>query len=197
MIADPPTTNHIANSSTAVAATSGSNMAEPTNAQSGAILDTAGIEPTPFGQSNTRTSTISTTEQEAAPSATNADSADLTILEANPWPRLHLLGLPRELRDKIYKHAIVSDEPVFIGPIDKCFVGIPPLTETSRQLRHETHRMFLEQNTLEIDETALMTIRSSKPFNTFKALCAGSELHKIRMDGFFLAVWAGRGISPS
>jgi hypothetical protein len=189
-MADPLTTNHIANFNTGVAATSADNMTESTNAQSGATLDTTSITPSSLAQSNTPTSTISTTEQEAAPSATNADSADLTTLEANPWPRLHLLGLPRELRDKIYKHAIVSDEPVFIGPIDKCFVGIPPLTETSRQLRHETHRMFLEQNTLEIDETALMTIQSSKPFNTFKALCAGSELQKISMDSSRLC---GRG----
>lgn len=42
--------------------------------------------------------------------------------------------------------------------------------------------MFLEQNTLEINERALMTIRSSRPFDAFKALCAGSELQKIYMD---------------
>jgi hypothetical protein len=181
-MADPPTTNHIANSNTAVAATSADNMTESTNAQSGATLDTAGIEPTPFAKSNTPTSTISTTEQEAAPTPAESGTPDLNTLEANPWPRLHLLGLPRELRDKIYKHAIVSDEPVFIGPTDKCFVGIPPLTETCRQLRRETHRMFLEQNTLEINEDDLMTIQSSTPFNIFKALCAGSELQKISMD---------------
>jgi hypothetical protein len=49
-------------------------------------------------------------------------------------------------------------------------------------LHNYTHRMFLEQNTLEINEHALITIRSSRPFDTFEALCAGSELQKICMD---------------
>jgi hypothetical protein len=100
-MADPPTTNHIADSKTAVAATSADNMTESTNAQSGVALETASIEPTPFAQSNTPTSTISTAEQEAAPAPTSLGTADLNTLEANLWPRLRLLGLPRELRDKI------------------------------------------------------------------------------------------------
>ncbi|KAM0702615.1 hypothetical protein Q7P35_010046 [Cladosporium inversicolor] len=188
-MADPPTTNHIAESNTAVADTSADDMTEYTDAHPGGMSDTTGTMPTSPNKPSAATRTINPTER-AATLLTAPNHVDIAALEAKPWPRLHLLGLPRELRDQICTYAVVSDEPVFIGPINKRFENIPPLTRVSRQLRSETHRMFLEQNTLEINEYALMTNRSSKPFKVFKALCAGSELRNICMDS---SRFIGRG----
>ena len=181
-MANSPTTNHIAKSNSAVAAASADYITEYRDAHPVCTPDTTGTMPTSPTKSSAATSTIAPTERAAPTTLTTQNHIDIETLDSEPWPRLHLLGLPRELRDQIYTYAIVSDEPVFIGPINKRFENIPPLTRVSRQLRSETHRMFLEQNMLEINERALMTIRSSRPFDTFKALCAGSELQKICMD---------------
>lgn len=125
---------------------------------------------------------------------------DIATLEPKLWPRLHLLGLPRELRDQIYRYAIVSHRPVSIGPGDRrsksCY-NIPPLTKVSRQLRNETRRMFLEQNTLKIDEQTIITSLSSQPFNTFKALCTGSELKNTRIYSHRLGGRSGNAIDAT
>jgi len=179
-MADPSATNHTAESRKAVAAFSSEDMTEYTAAHPGEIRDNVGTMPTPTTNSSSATSTINPTGHEAASTLAYPDTADLTTLESKPWPRLHLLGLPRELRDQIYKYAIVSDKPVNIGPGGRGrrrhFFNIPALTKVSRQLRHETRRMFLEQNTLAIDESKLITSWSSKPLDMLKALCADSEL---------------------
>ena len=64
----------------------------------------------------------------------------------------------------------------------------------SRQLRLETHQMFLEQNTLVFDEETLITSLSSKPINALKALCAGSEIKNIRMYSHRLGGRSGNAI---
>jgi hypothetical protein len=127
---------------------------------------------------------VSPTESAVATSPTMPNHVDIATLEPKAWPRLHLLGLPRELRDQIYTYAIVSNKPVNIGTggrRQRYFYNIPALTKVSRQLRLETHQMFLEQNTLVFDEQTLITSLSSKPFNALKALCMGSELKNIRI----------------
>jgi hypothetical protein len=185
-MADPSAKNRTAESHKAVAAFSAEDMTDYTDAHPGGIRDTTDAMPISPTESNAATRTTGSTERGLASTTGTVGPTSLATLEAKPWPRAHLLGIPRELRDQIYKYAIVSDERIFIGPSNdgrnKRFENIPPLIRASRQLRLETHRMFLEQNTLEINERALMTNLSSKPFHAFKALCAGSELQKIYMD---------------
>jgi hypothetical protein len=146
-----------------------------------------------MNQSNAATSSDTLNESQAT-----ATLIDLTTLETNPWPRLHLLGLPKELRDQIYRHAVISDTPVDLGPVRlsalaKCFNIIPALTKVCRQLRQETHSMFLELNTLKIDNVALLLGQSSKLCDAFKALCAGSEPQTILMDS---TRWIGLEKAP-
>ena len=119
--------------------------------------------------------------------AATAMHNNLTTTEAKSWPRLHLLGLPKELRDQIYSYAVVSKDPIDLGPgrlsgRTKCFNNIPVLTKVCRQLRHETRSIFLEQNTLKIDNMALLLGQSSRLCRAFTALCAGTEPRRLLMD---------------
>ena len=179
-MADPSATNHTAESRKAVAAFSSEDMTDYTDAHPGGIRDTTDAMPISPTESNAAARTIGSTERGLASTTGTVDPISLATLEAKPWPRLHLLGIPRELRDQIYKYAIVSDKPVNIGPggrgSRRYFFNIPALTKVSHQLRHETRHMFLEQNTLAIDESKLITSWSSKPLDMLKALCADSEL---------------------
>lgn len=176
------------------------NAAECTTMQPGEIVDTTNTMPTSPTNPSAATSMVNVNERATATSPTMPDRVDIAALEPNPWPRLHLLGLPRELRDQIYTYAIVSDRPVGIGPGDrrnKSFYNIPALTKVSCQLRLETRRMFLEQNTLRIDEQTHITGLSSKPFNTFKALCAGSELKRAHVYSHRLGGRSGNAIDAT
>lgn len=168
--------------------------------QPGGTVDTTDTMPTSPTNSSATTSMVDVNERATATSPTMPDRVDIATLEPKPWPRLHLLELPRELRDQIYTYAIISDKPVNIGPGDrreKYFYNIPALTKVSRQLRHETRRMFLEQNTLKIDEQTLIVSLSSKPFNTFKAWCAGSELKNTRTYSHRLGRCSGNAIDAT
>lgn len=101
------------------------------------------------------------------------------------WPRLHLLGLPRELRDQIYRYAIVDDDCVGICVTfgrHGFLQNIPALIRVSRQLRHETHKMFLEENRITFYDFRLFTCLSSKPMGAFKALCAVVELQRVSIN---------------
>ena len=183
-MADPPATHHILNSISAVTATFTVDMSECTYAQAGGTPDTTDTTPTSSTEPSAAASMVSPSERAVPTSPTMPNHVDIATFEPKPWPRLHLLGLPRELRDQIYTYAIVSDKPVDIGSggrRQKYFYDIPALTKVSRQLRLETRGMFLEQNTLTFDEETLITSLSSKPFNALKALCAGSELKNIRI----------------
>lgn len=153
-----------------------------TTAQPDAIPDTT-VTPQALAQLNAATSIMSLTERKAAPSTT-PDPSDLPTPEANPWPRLHLLGLPRELRDQIWRYAVVSDEPVNIGPSwgrRKHFTNTPALTQASRQLRAENRRIFLAENKIAFRDFYLLTSLSPKPFHAFKALYAGSQLQHVEV----------------
>ena len=68
-----------------------------------------------------------------------------------------LLELPPELRDKIFRYALVSNEPIKLEFSSygwrskrRRFTMIPGLINASKQLRSETQRMFFEENTFEI-----------------------------------------------
>lgn len=114
-MADPPATHHIANSIWAVTATLTDDMAECTNAQAGGTVGTKVTMPTPSTKPSVAASMVNPTERAVATSPTMPNHVDIATLEPKAWPRLHLLGLPRELRDQIYTYAIVSDKPVNIG----------------------------------------------------------------------------------
>lgn len=80
-----------------------------------------------------------------------------------------LLELPPELRDKIFRYALVSNEPTKLQFSSSCwpsrrrrFTMIPGLINTSKQLRSETQRMFFEENTFEITPE-VMKQRSGAP----------------------------------
>lgn len=73
-----------------------------------------------------------------------------------------LLELPPELRDKIFRYALVSNEPIKLQfssrwwpSRQRRFTMIPGLIKTSKQLRSETQRMFFEENTFEITPEVL------------------------------------------
>ena len=114
-MADPSATNHTAESRKAVAAFSSEDMTDYTDAHPGGIRDTTDAMPISPTESNAAARTIGSTERGLASTTGTVDPISLATLEAKPWPRLHLLGIPRELRDQIYKYAIVSDKPVNIG----------------------------------------------------------------------------------
>jgi len=68
-----------------------------------------------------------------------------------------LLELPAELRDCIFRYALVSDEPIKVRFSSvrwfskrRRFTMIPGLINVSKQLRSETQRIFFEDNTFEI-----------------------------------------------
>ena len=80
-----------------------------------------------------------------------------------------LLELPPELRDKIFRYALVSNEPVKLQFSSgrwrsrRCrFTMIPGLINVSKQLRSETLRIFFEDNTFEITPETLKQ-RSEAP----------------------------------
>ncbi|EME42022.1 hypothetical protein DOTSEDRAFT_105810, partial [Dothistroma septosporum NZE10] len=54
-----------------------------------------------------------------------------------------LLGLPQEVRNKIYRHVLVYGRSI---PITPDFCGTPGLIRTNRQLHEETMNIWLHHN---------------------------------------------------
>lgn len=113
------------------------------------------------------------------------------------YPRAHLLGLPPELRNKIYRHAIMSQQPINVtlegSPHHGHLTITPPLTIVNRQLRHETRPIFLEENTFAIADPCILNYASELPFRTIENLCKGVELQRVRVSLVTSVVVANRG----
>jgi len=184
-MADPPADK----CTTMTAATLAIEATERTNATTDATPDST--EPTPTSQAlvqlNAATNAMSlTTEHKSAPTSTTENSNDHATIAGKIWPRFHLLGLPRELRDEIWRLVVVNKDYCYIHVEFRrqgSFSNIPALIKVSRQIRHETRRMFLEENTIETSAYNFLTCLSSKPLTELKALCAGAELQKIEISG--------------
>ena len=64
-----------------------------------------------------------------------------------------LLGIPGELRNKIYRYALVEPEKIRLGQCHCCYLGLeqpfhrPGLLRTSRQLRDEAEDIYYKENT--------------------------------------------------
>ena len=75
----------------------------------------------------------------------------LTVPQATPsiqYPQTHLLGLPGELRNRIYRYVLVSDETIHIDP--DCFQQ-PALLRTCTQVRNETSSIYYKENDFEFE----------------------------------------------
>lgn len=81
-----------------------------------------------------------------------------------------LLELPPEIRNRIFRYALVSDEPIKVGvqPYSsrgrtrRRFDMLPGLFTVSKQIRHETQAIFFKENELEITHE-VMKERSAAP----------------------------------
>ena len=87
-----------------------------------------------------------------------------------------LLELPLELRDKIFRYAIVSNAPIKLQFSSRWwpsrrrrFTMIPGLITASKQLRSETQRILFEANTFEITPE-VWNQRSGAPVISLRAL---------------------------
>lgn len=113
------------------------------------------------------------------------------------YPRAHLLGLPPELRNKIYRDAVVQNQPINItlegSPHRGHFTITPPLTTVNRQLRHETRPIFLEENTFAIVDPCILNYASEQPFRTFENLFKSVELQRVQVSLVTSVVVANRG----
>lgn len=113
------------------------------------------------------------------------------------YPRAHILGLPPELRNRIYRDAVVQNQPINVtlegSPHRGHFTITPPLTTVSRQLRHETRPIFLEENTFAIVDPCILNYASEQPFRTFEKLCTGTELRRVQVSLVTSVVVANRG----
>jgi hypothetical protein len=129
---------------------------------------------------------MSLTDLKADPTSTTENSNDHGTIAGKTWSRLHLLGLARELRDEIWRRVGVKDGEFYIAvPFGRqgSFSDVPALIRVSRQVRHETRRMFLEENTIGFSDHEFLTCFSSKPMAAFGALCIGVELQRVEVSG--------------
>ena len=99
--------------------------------------------------------------------------------EKNVPPRF--FGLPAELRNRIYRHVMVSDETIevqtkFIGPRRYCLAIVPALTQVSKQLRSETQRLFILENRFRI-KLEPMQGRDIRALRAFSHMHSHAGLH--------------------
>lgn len=87
-----------------------------------------------------------------------------------------LLELPPEVRNKIFRYALVSNEPIKLQFSSRWwpsrrrrFTMIPGLITASKQLRSETQRFFFEENTFEITPEVLKQ-RSEAPLLLLRSM---------------------------
>ena len=82
-------------------------------------------------------------------------------------PRCRLFELPAELRIRIYEDALIEEEDVEVSPTK---FAPPGLLSTNRQIRHETSRLYYNDNIFKIVADAYDTRllkRSLKQANGF------------------------------
>ena len=120
-------------------------------------------------------------KQEPVPATTDAGSfvPTVTMLKrtrtgaASKEDTSPLLKLPGELRNRIYRYAVVSETPVFIeaDPFG-CHImpGTPPLMLTCRKLYYEIKRIYYEDNTFCFTNSALR----SQAIEQFSRMCGDS-----------------------
>jgi hypothetical protein len=199
IMADPPTDEHTSSTKAAAAmpiieaaeckgATTDATSDATNDAKLDEVLDSTDLTPTSQAlvQLNAATSAMSLTDLKADPTSTTENSNDHGTIAGKIWPRLHLLGLARELRDQIWRRVVVEDGEFFIKLSfgrQGSFSNVPALIRVSRQVRHETRRMFLEENTIGFCAHEFLTCFSSKPMAAFGALCVGAELQRVEVSG--------------
>jgi hypothetical protein len=199
IMADPPTDEHTSSTKAAAAmpiieaaeckgATTDATSDTTNDAALDEALDSTDLMPTSQAlvQLNAATSAMSLTDLKADPTSTTENSNDHGTIAGKTWPRLHLLGLARELRDEIWRRVGVKDGEFYIAvPFGRqgSFSDVPALIRASRQVRHETRRMFLEENTIGFSDHEFLTCFSSKSMAAFGALCIGVELQRVEVSG--------------
>lgn len=100
---------------------------------------------------------------------------------------VRLLDLPPELRNSIYRYAIVSNEPIELQHKSnrhskQCrFTIIPALTLVSKQLRLETRRLFLQENEFLVGAAILRQRGALLAFHSMHQL-VGLELQSIQVS---------------
>lgn len=92
---------------------------------------------------NSTTESIRSNDEAPNQNARNASTAKPS--------RLAFLDLPAELRNKIYRYNMISNEPIKVQSARTWhdrhrFTILPALTFVSKQVRLETQRIFLEEN---------------------------------------------------
>jgi hypothetical protein len=99
-----------------------------------------------------------------------------------------LLDLPPELRNRIFRYALISDEPIEVQfhstrrSSRRRFTIIPGLINACKQLRLETQRIFFANNEFEITPEVLME-RSEAPLLSLHTMHhnVGLELRSVRV----------------
>jgi hypothetical protein len=123
-----------------------------------------------------------------ASSTTDTSTETPTIL---PTPT-GFLALPPELRNAIYRYALVSNEPIkaqFGNVVTDwsrkryCFLMLPRLAKVSKQVRRESQRIFFEENQFEI-AIQLWKHPTLAPLNTLNNMHRqlGLEISTLRVD---------------
>ncbi|KAM0723009.1 hypothetical protein Q7P37_001207 [Cladosporium fusiforme] len=106
--------------------------------------------------------------------------------------RPHLLGLPAEIRNHIYRHVVVDNQPIVVQHYtyheSRLFSRtrntetfsrfssrmVQPLTLTSRQLRREAQYLLVKENNFKItDASGIFVPDTIKPLHAFRGFCEG------------------------
>lgn len=99
-----------------------------------------------------------------------------------------LLELPFELRNNIFRHVLVNDDPVKVQSHSSRnssrhrFTMIPGSINASKQLRYESQRVFFEDNEFEITPQ-MLKLRSAIPLLSLRTMHrnVGLELSSVRV----------------
>jgi hypothetical protein len=108
----------------------------------------------------------------APPLKKKTKSTTTTKRSEDKAPSVHskLLEIPPELRNRIFRYALVSDEPIKVGVqsyssrgrVRRRFDMLPGLFTVSKQVRNETQAIFFKENELEVTHEVLKE-RSAAP----------------------------------
>lgn len=123
----------------------------------------------------------------------NLAAAAVTPAKQPPLPRAHNLSLPPELRNRIYRCALVSSEPIHVrftetkvkdrdswnwdaGEKWSCsFTMEAPLTMTNHQIRCEARGIFINENTFEVNGQDFIHLPDG--FRAFRSWCQATGAH--------------------